>query len=632
MRLVKWLIGIVITLGIILAVTPLVAKWYTLRWLESKGYHADIKKLGMDFIFGELRLQGVDVISPQGERLTLFDANLDFDLWFLLKDQRLVIDKLIVDSAQLDVSRSPQGLRVAGFALGDVLNRLSIDTPLEIRSAEWINTDVCRMKQQCLRMESIIFSRAKWQKSTEGWSFIHNAPLVVQKVFLRDQTSNATLFYGAEFNVGHGSYAPGFASLENVVLTNFQFVENSLVDAEVETPYQTQLGEMTLSSVMGRGGEDARIVVGVVDITSLRQSLHRNPDGKLVLPTRLRALVGQVDWGQVALVIESLNLRDGAVSWVDHSVSPPAMANLSALNLQVGGIDSSLPDRATAVKLSGKIGQAGTLKLEGDLYPYSPMTQFTLTGFVQGLNLTKLAGYSRVLLAQGVDQGQLDVSISAVARNNRIDADTRWQLANLRLEPTRGNSPSMPLELSYDLLKDHNNTVAVDLALRGEVGSERLTPKYIFGTQMRRVMSDMARRRVNAAGAVSSPARPAPSGKMAFRPLLYAVNARYPGDLDRERLREVASMLREKPHLSMVFCPVSTGGEWAELFNGGTRPDAGTELPPEQKQALLDLASARGRTLRAELIDAGVTSEQIVICTPSVDMTQFGLSFVSISL
>jgi hypothetical protein len=47
---------------------------------------------------------------------------------------------------------------------------------------------------------------------------------------------------------------------------------------------------------------------------------------------------------------------------------------------------------------------------------------------------------------------------------------------------------------------------------------------------------------------------------------------------------------------------------------------------------LLELANARGRVIRSRLIEAGAASDQIVICTPGVDMTQFGLSFVSISL
>jgi hypothetical protein len=631
MRLLKWLIGLVITLGILLALTPLAAKWYLVRWLESQGYQAEIKNFGMDFIFGELRLQGMSLTSGKGEHLSVLDASADFDLWSLVRG-RWVIDKLKVDSARLDVTRSDRGMLVGGFPLRQLSARLHTRMPVEVRSAEWTNTDICRTRDQCLRMETLGFSRSTLHFTGDTWSFAHNAPLTVQKVFLRDQTNTAALLFAGEFSLARGSYAPGVAKIEELTLSNFQFVESALADITGEAPYQTQVGELKLSSLQLRRGKEPQLILGKLDATSLRQSLHRNAEGKLELPPRLRRLLDRPDWAAATLVVESMDLRDGAASWMDYSVAPSATANLSAVQLQVSGLDSRLPQNPTQVKASGKVGQVGLFKLGGDIYPFSNTTQFTLSGFVQGLDLTSLAGYGRVLLDQGLSGGSVDASFSAVVRNQRVDADTRWQLNNLQLEPGRRNSAFLPLEVSYDLLKDHKSSVTFDLPLRGEVGSDRLTAKYVFATQMRRVLSDMAQRRVNPAGAVSSPAQQVRGGKMVFQPLTYAVSAHYPGEPDRSRVSEVAAMLRDKPHLSMVFCPITTGGEWAELFNQGVLPDSVPELLPEQHEALLNLAAARGRALRSHLIDAGATAEQISLCEPKMDLSQPGLSFVTISL
>jgi|GEM_PF-3275895 len=631
MRLLKWLIGVVITLGVLLALTPLVTKWYLVRWLESQGYQAEIKKLGMDFIFGELRLQGVDLKSGRSEHLSVLDASADFNLLSLVQG-RWVIDKLKVDSASLDITPSDQGLLVGGLSLRRATERLRTRMPVELRSAEWTNTDICRNRDQCLRMESLTVSRAAWHTVGDSWSFVHNGPLTVQKVFLRDRTNSATLLFAGEFKIARGSFAPGIANIEELSLSNFQFVENSLADATGDAPFQTQLGELTLSSWELRRSSPSHLQLGKLDVTSLRQSLHRKADGSPAMPAPLRRLLDHPEWAAATLVLESLELRDGALSWADHSVAPVATANLTAVQLQMGGLDSRLKQNPTPVKTSGKVGQSGLIKLEGDIYPFSDAVQFTLSGFVQGLDLSSLAGYGRPVLDQGLSGGVVDVSFSAVVRNAQVDADSRWQLAKLQLEPGRRNSPFMPLELSFELLKDHKDSVIFDLPLRGELGSDRLTAKYVFATQMRRVLSDMAQRRTNSAGAVSIPARQAQGGKMVFKPLTYALSAHYPGEPDRSRLGELAAMLREKPHLSMVFCPVSTGGEWAELFNQGVLPDPAPDLLPEQEEALLNLAAARGRALRSQLIDSGATAEQIALCEPKVDMTQPGLSFVTISL
>lgn len=628
MRFVKWLIGIVVVVSILLTAVPLVTKWYVVRWLESKGYQAEIKKLGMNFIFGEMTLQGVSIASPQGERFDIFDGSVNFDFW-RLKDRRLVIDRVKGDSLKLDVRNSRDGVTVAGFPLDPIFSRFGKGIPLEIRLLQLTNSDVCRSAEQCLRMENVTGSRIKWLTSGESWSIVHNAPFIIEKAFLRDQSGNTTLFYGAELNIGRGAYTAGSADLENLVLRNFQFVENSLGAAAMEAPYQTRMGEAAINSLAWRGGKSPALVVGVVDITSLRQSFYRNADGRIMLPVNLGLASSQ----QLHLSVKKIELRDGAVSWLDQSVTPPATANASAIGLQLGVIDSSAPDTPTAIKLTGVVGQRGRMMLEGDIYPYSDQRRFALTGFVQELDIANLSGYSRKYLNQIVDQGVVDLSISAVARNGVLEADTRWQLMNLHIEPGRNSGGEMPLELSYDLLKDHNNSVSLTMPVRGEFGSERLRPEYILSRQMRRMMSDMARRRVNPSGAVRIPATStAPAGKVAFPPLEYEVNGRYPAETDLNRITEIAAMLSEKPHLRMTFCAVSTGGEWAALFNNGQRPTVATELLPEQQEQLLDLARARGKVLRSRLIEAGAAGDQVDLCDPRVDMTQFGLSFISISL
>lgn len=119
---------------------------------------------------------------------------------------------------------------------------------------------------------------------------------------------------------------------------------------------------------------------------------------------------------------------------------------------------------------------------------------------------------------------------------------------------------------------------------------------------------------------------------MDLEPLRYSTNSREPSEQSQRRVTEIAGLLKSKPHLAVTFCPVVTALERAEPFNGGQAPAAGVFPSPEQRQRLLDLGGARGRVLRSALIDAGAPANQLVICEPRVDMTQFGLSFVSVSL
>lgn len=119
---------------------------------------------------------------------------------------------------------------------------------------------------------------------------------------------------------------------------------------------------------------------------------------------------------------------------------------------------------------------------------------------------------------------------------------------------------------------------------------------------------------------------------MDLEPLRYSTNSREPSEQSQRRVTEIAGLLRSKPHLTMTFCPSSLRSNGLNCSTGGQAPAAGVFPSPEQRQRLLDLGGVRGRALRSALIDAGAPANQLVICEPRVDMTQLGLSFVSVSL
>lgn len=637
MRFVKWLIGLVIIAGVLLALAPYAAKWYLLDWFESKGYQAQIKHLGLDFIFGEVTLYDVDIRNAEGEGFGVFNADFDLD-WLPLLEGRVVIDRATIEGAQVDLRKADGGWLVAGFSSSEWGRKFGDERTIEIRAASLANTEVCKdYKARCLRVESARLSGARLDQQPSGWSFLHAGPLTVQKAFLRDQSNNTTLFYGGELNVERGIYSADAIDISVARLQNIQFVENDLGEGIADAPYQTQIGELTLSSLQWQRSDGAiSLELGPIEAISVRQAVQKSKEGELLLPARvqdwLKSIRRSMRRDGVTFKLEQLDTRDGALAWADHSVTPAAMEKITAVQLHVGRMDSSRSAVPTPIQLSGKVGSKGRLKFEGELFPYSEASNFFISGIIETLDVGNLAGYTRPLLSQRVDEGIVDVAIDAVAEDGRLRANTRWQWTDFDIEPAREKSPYMPLELSYELLKDHNNSVRFSLEVSGDIGSKTVQPEYVLATQARRMLSNMARGQVGANSAVSVTGNALHNQRLAFEPLYYSINTQYPAKKDQQRIDEIASMLKDKPHLSMTFCPVTTGGEWAELFNRGQAPAADTRPSPEQQQRLRDLAIARGRALRSALIDAGVSANQLVICDARVDMTQFGLSFVSVSL
>lgn len=636
MRFLKWFIGLAVVVGLLLTLAPFAVKRYMIHWLEERGYHAQIKHLGMDFIFGEITLYDVDLRDPRGEGLRLFTMDLDVRLLPLLEG-RLVIDEATIDSAHIDGRIEDGAVLLAGFDMRQWAERMGEARVIEVRSASLVNTELCHdFQARCLRVESASVSDARISKQTTGWTFMHGGPLILQKAFLRDQSANTTLFYGGELAIDKGQYAAGAIDVTGVRLQNIQFIENELDDGVADAPYQTQIGELFISSLQWlRKGGAVRLDIGTVEATSVRQAIQRNKSGQLLLPKSVQRSLHRFSESLAAddlqLTLEQLMARDGALAWTDYSVSPPAMERLSAVQLKLGTLDTALASAPTPFTLAGKIGREGAFKFEGSLAPFAEPRTLHLSGLIESLGVEKLSGYTLALLDQRINAGLVDVAIEASAKDGQVEASSRWQWSDFDIEPARGQSRFMPLELAYDLLKDHNDSLRFSLDITGASGSDSLSPRHVLGIQARQILSDMARGQVSAAGANGT--RPASSTqRVAFAPLYYSVNARHPMQEDQQRLAEMASMLKEKSHLTMTFCPVSTGGEWATQYNQGQAPQSDAQLSPEQHQSLLHLAQARGKTLQSSLLDQGVAANQVVICEPRVDMTQSGLSFITVAL
>lgn len=638
MRFIKWLIGLIIIVGVLLTLAPFAAKWYLTHWFESKGYQAQIKHIGLDFIFGEVSLYDIDVRDTKGEGFSVFSADFDLDLLPLLLERRWVINRASVDSMRLDIRQTDHDWLLAGFSKEAWISKFDKDVVVEIRTVSFINSEICKDYQaRCLRVESGSLAHARLDQQASGWSFLHTGPLVMQKAFLRDRSSNATLFYGGELNIERGIYAKHAVDITGVRLQNIQFIENDLDEGVADAPYQTQIGELLLSSLQWQRTEDAvKLKLGPIKATSVRQAVQKNRQGELLLPPRMQRWVKNVhqtlERDDISFTLTELSARDGAVAWADYSVTPPAMEKVSSLQLYIGAVDTALANTPTPFQLSGKLGRVGLLKFEGQLFPFLDSAKFQFSGVIESLDVSKLSGYTLALLDQRVAQGMVDVAIDATAENGHIDAQTRWQWTDFVIEPSPKKSTYMPLELAYDLLKDHNNSIRFTIETSGDFGSKTIQPQYIFATQTRRTLSNLARAQVEGSGRVSVAPSSARNQQIAFEPLYYSTDARYPGEEAQPRIEEMAKILVDKPHLKMNFCAVSTGGEWAELYEDSQPPRSSAQITSDQRQHLLDLAAARGRALHAALLDAGVASNQIKLCSPRVDMNLTGSSFIAISL
>jgi hypothetical protein len=620
-KLKKIILAIAI-LGIVLSLLPLLSQWYVLRWLENQGYQAKVKSVSIDFIFAELHLRGLKLTSARREQLDILDLQVQFS-WPSLIRGDWVIQAFKVERAQLNLAEDlGEGLQAdSGFKLA--LTQWQPQFRAQIRSAEFNHLELCRTSKKCLRLEYLSAATAELAHDDSGWSFSHQSPLSIKNMYWRSPTQPSPQIYVAEMKLGKGSLASNMFRAQDIEIHNFQYLENSTSGAPAEIPYQSHWGQLKTTSLELGLHEGLKLALGATEVTTWRQVLHRNADSTWAVPDIIKDMLSQPGGLGVQWSSGPIKLRDGSVSWVDFSVMPAARMNGSELMIDIGKLDMQQPQQPTLLEIKGKLQPTGSLKVAMDLYPFAANKQFTFDGYVDEADLTQLSGYSRAWLGQAIEGGQVSVSASAVVRDGQIKADSRWQFANWLLA---GSNGSTPLALSYNMLKDHNNSFTVVLPLQTRFDANLPLGQQV-GRQLNRVINDSARRRLSTAGAVN------PSGgRVTFKPLSYEPNQQYLGKNSQQELQELAVMLKEKPHLKMNFCPVVTAGEWAALFNGGEPAPSPEAILDDHKRLMIELADTRGRILRNRMMELGAAANQLVICKSRLDMTQSGLSFITISL
>lgn len=642
MRLLRWFIGFVLICVVLIGVAPLAGKWYLSHWLQTQGIDASIKKLGIDFIFGEITIAGVKLRSANGELFELLGGKLELSYSGLFETP-MSFHRLELDHLRVDIDRREGQLIFAGFPPATLAEILGESAAFDIELVQLNNVDVCRFGlQQCLRIEQGIVTGSALTYDG-NLHFQHRGPLRLEKMFLQNPDGNSSVFFVGQLHIDSGDWESQEVRLGEFELNNFQVVESSPSANLSEARLQTQLGQMTMSSAHWQVGPRPKVQLGKIKVISLRQGL-RNADEtaresvveqlSFWIPSiaeLIRPATASGDTAAIAWVVGEVELLDGSFSWADHTVSPAVTENISGVHLSFSGFNEQYPERTTQIKLSGKLSSGGLVKLDGEYSPFSPAGEMHFDGLIQNFDFANIAGYSSTWFNQAVHSGSVDLRFRLHAGDGHWRADTDWRLTRVKVEPKRNGSQAMPLGVSLDVLQDHNASVSFSLKMGGDVATDPLSSRGVF-VAVSSKLNEMAKKQVNPAGAVGIRAQSGAPSMMEFRPIMFSVNTRLPVEEDIKRVDEFAALLKGKPHLSMVFCPVITGEEWAKLFQGGRPLGQGEDISAEQREALLDLARARGKALRNMLLEQGVEDHQVVICQTIVDLNLSGLSFITATL
>ena len=641
MRLIKWSLVIIVILAILLALAPLGLKHYSVAWLNKQGYDARIDTFGFNVVTGKLSIAGLHIADQSGKHVAVDILETYVKLpEFFNKEVLLRRFRTQGVSLHLGADESASWTQFSS-PFTDIVNRHLIDWRFELVNGLNEQAELCRKhplspsSDQCFTVGSFALRDVVVQNTSKGWQLATRSSVQLQRLYFNDPESGDSLLYVGDAQIRDWVSDQQETRIGQIAVKAFHLVERTDLEARrLDSPYQTQLDSLLINDiVVTDGGNQGRVQLGLVDLTALRQTLHKNSDASLVLMSRLEEVFPGLSRslskeGDSAVLLEVLKTRivDGAVAWLDDSVVPPAQESLKGLSLELGPISSVQPEKRTPLTFVGRFEEGGEVYVRGRIAPFAEHPNFSLEGHVKGLDLAKISAYTETLFAEKVTQGRLDAKFRAEAQSAVLQGDAAIRLSDIASLGGTRRDGVLSLQESFGRLRTKNNEVDFDTYFDFDLAASDSVAEAL-GREVKRTLSAIAQGQQP-----SKPVKRIVENKaLTFEPMKYNPNIMELIGTQAIRLRDVAQIANEQAGKTLVLCPVTTGGEWAALYRQG-KYKGWEQIPSNEKAHLLDMSRLRAKNLLGKLKEFGVATSRVSICEPTVQLSDEGPSFLTAEL
>lgn len=168
--------------------------------------------------------------------------------------------------------------------------------------------------------------------------------------------------------------------------------------------------------------------------------------------------------------IGAVQIVRGRAAFVDRSVTPPAVLNVTGADARVTSLSSDPRVRST-VDVQLELEGASPVRVAGTLNPLQKEGYAELAIASQGVDLSPLDPYSGKFLGYRVQKGKLDLDLRYRVENRKLAASNVVKVNQLTLgEATDSpDATKMPVRLALALLQDKEGIILLDVPVEGEL-------------------------------------------------------------------------------------------------------------------------------------------------------------------
>ncbi len=497
-------------------------------------------------------------------------------------------------------------------------------------------------------LESLEWEGRAEAEETGGWRVDAGGEIVARELGAGYQGQQRTLLNVSALRAALADARPGqMVSLDRVDVVEVDLIERVPAD-DSESSHVVSLAKIGIDGI---GIAADALTLGEVMLEDVQMWLERARDGTL----EIQALTGDSaqsngssdssadqrsgesagESEEEGMVIGLAGLKtvgESRLVYIDRSVKPVARLELAPLEIEIGTMNAAAPESDTPIGLAASNGRYGKIAFEGQMRPLSAETFVNGEGTIKDLDMIRLDGYARRAIGYAIKSGTLSADIRVDLQNQRLDSAADLTIRKLDIDPLKPEEQDefstelgVPLETALGLLEDDEDTIRLNVPLKGELSDLSVG----VGDAVRLVMKKglMAGMRT-AATTYFAPLWPAlaatklfaAASKLRFRPVTFAPGAIALEPEQDAYLQQMAPLMQKRPKVSLTLCGRAVATDRAVLY-----PDAGSELNDKQRAAMAELSLGRHEAVKDRLIEAGIDSARLVTCTPEASPADEGL-------
>ena len=310
----------------------------------------------------------------------------------------------------------------------------------------------------------------------------------------------------------------------------------------------------------------------------------------------------------------------------DKSISPMLTRALDIETLSLRDLDTTNKDQATVFAFKARNGKYTTLQADATIWPLADKLTLNTEVVVNEAELPPFSSYIANILGYQIDSGQLDLDLKLNAKDGVLNGSSNIVLREFDLGGRQESNSvikagAVPLNIAVSVLKDRDNNIDLNIPLSGDIENPEFgwtdflflpVKKALYTASSTYLMQTF----IPYANVISI-AQFAGDQLLKIRvePLLFEPEDEQLNDAQDAFLEQLVALMKDKKDSQLKACAITS------------YLDLGLEKPPvsidqDTRDEAINLAQKRANNLKDYLVNEGIASSRVYLCTPEVDLSR----------